>query len=121
MKLRSFVTILLAGSMAAPSLAARSHDKVAALENPVPVSSVKNITGFGIDVKALMDGKEVVALNVNTTDKNTTFGLNMTAEDLFTFNANGSVNLEKTTEEISKAPNGNVVNLNNVIPKLISE
>lgn len=46
MKLRSFVTILLAGSMAAPSLAARSHDKVAALENPVPVSSVKNITGF---------------------------------------------------------------------------
>ena len=38
MKLRSFVTILLAGSMAAPSLAARSHDKVAALENPVPVS-----------------------------------------------------------------------------------
>ena len=83
--------------------------------------SEKNITGFGIDVKALMDGKEVVALNVNTTDKNTTFGLNMTAEDLFTFNANGSVNLEKTTEEISKAPNGNVVNLNNVIPKLISE
>ena len=45
----------------------------------------------------------------------------MTAEDLFTFNANGFVNLEKTTEEISKAPNGNVVNLNNVIPKLISE
>ena len=27
-------------------LNARSHDKVVLLENPVPVSSVKNITGF---------------------------------------------------------------------------
>ena len=27
-------------------LIARSHDKVVLLENPVPVSSVKNITGF---------------------------------------------------------------------------
>lgn len=46
MKLKSFLTILLAASTAAHSLAARNHDKVAALENPVPVSLVKNITGF---------------------------------------------------------------------------
>ena len=46
MKLKSFLTILLAVSTAAHSLAARNHDKVAALENPVPVSLVKNVTGF---------------------------------------------------------------------------
>ena len=46
MKLKSFLTILLAASTAAHSLAARNHDKVAALENPVPVSLVKNVTGF---------------------------------------------------------------------------
>ncbi len=46
MKLKSFLTILLAVSTATHSLAARNHDKVAALENPVPVSLVKNVTGF---------------------------------------------------------------------------
>ena len=81
----------------------------------------KNVTGFGIDVKTLMDGKEIVAAKVNTTGLDTTFYLDVTAEDVLTFNANGSINLEETTEEISKAPNGTVVNLNNVIPKLISE
>ena len=81
----------------------------------------KNVTGFGIDVKTLMDGKEIVAAKVNTTGLDTTFYLDVTAEDVLTFNANGSINLEETTEEINTTPKGEVVDLSNMFSNLLTE